>query len=186
MKKLIFVLLIVSFIVTSNVYANPATNSCGTENTKNSPYPCCDNDLNGSYLNKKDGNCTWWAWKKARDNWKVELNNWNNAYEWDKKAKNDKCEIKDTPQSDVIAQWNKTVKSCVKYKNGKCKEYKDVETGHVAWVHSVDYGKKRAWISEMQCLENKKDGGLNYRYSYYSNEFERYILRNGCKVKKEL
>ena len=47
------------------------SNTCAGETSPGNPY-CCP----GEDCCQDKGNCVWWAWKMARENWSVGLPNW--------------------------------------------------------------------------------------------------------------
>lgn len=88
------------------------------------PYPCCDNNRNGSFTDVKvpggDGNCTWYAWHKAREAKWVVPSTWGNAGNWCAKAAS-------------TAGWN--LSSAVTAGSIAC----NAKIGHVAWVRRAIY-----------------------------------------------
>ncbi|MEK7845733.1 MAG: CHAP domain-containing protein, partial [Nitrospinota bacterium] len=75
---------------------NAAINAAGTSSCGESygnPYPCC----------KNGGNCTWWAWKMAKENWRVSLPIWGDAYQWLNNAESSGYQTTPTPEVNSIA-----------------------------------------------------------------------------------
>ena len=97
------------------------------------PYPCCDNNSNGKATDSGDGNCTWYAWYKAKKEkgWTVP-SNWGNGGNWATNAsKTSGWKVTSTPTKNTIA----------------CNS----GLGHVAWVTSVSSDKKSITVSEQNC-----------------------------------
>jgi surface antigen len=97
------------------------------------PYPCCDNNSNGKATDSGDGNCTWYAWYKAKKekSWTVP-SNWGAGGSWASKAAN-------------TSGWKVT--STPKEKTIGCNS----KLGHVVWVTSVSSDKKKITVSEQNC-----------------------------------
>ena len=85
-----------------------AVDTCGSFTIKDNPFPCC------THTDKSKGNCTWWAWKKAMDQWKIAPVSKGNAGTW-ATNKSSKFSVSDKPRKDSIVEFS----------------------GHVAWVTSV-------------------------------------------------
>lgn len=97
------------------------------------PYPCCDNNANGKATDSGDGNCTWYAWYKAKKEkgWTVP-SNWGAGGSWaTNAAKTSGWKVTSTPTAKTIA----------------CNS----SLGHVAWVTSVSSDKKTMTVSEQNC-----------------------------------
>mgnify|MGYP002397728064 CR=1 FL=1 len=107
-----------------------AVDSCGGYTSKGNPFPCGGG-----------GNCTWWAWKMAKDNLKVDFPARGNANTWDDTARSKSSyKVSSTAASNAIAE-KESSPYCVSYDNkGKCKKFED--QGHVAFVTSVKKDKK--------------------------------------------
>lgn len=121
------------------------------------PYPCCDNNSNGKATDTNDGNCTWYAWYKAKNEkgWTVP-NNWGGAGGWCTKAGNTpgwKCDT--TPRVNTIA----------------CSS----SLRHVAWVTSVSSDKKTITVQEMNCKCPTACIGSGARTKSYSASSFKYI-----------
>lgn len=120
-----------------------ASGCCGYSSSDN-PYPCC-----GSL-----GNCTWWAWKQAKDEWSKKIPKWGDAKSWARNARASGYPVKSTPKKDTIG-----VNTWV------------AGTGHVVWVKSVS--GSTVSVTEMNwCSSCKKektypkswfDGGYIYK-----------------------
>jgi CHAP domain len=78
------------------------------------------------------GNCVWWAWKEAKDNWGVALPPWGNASKWAASAKSAGYTVSPTPAVGTIAVNTKVA-------NGD---------GHVTWVTALLTGA-RISVTEM-------------------------------------
>lgn len=112
--------------------AQGASSCCGYSSSSN-PYPCACSSKPST------GNCTWWAWKKAKDEWGKSLPSWGNAMYWASKAKSAGYPVKSTAASKTIG--------CNTWVAGY---------GHVAWVQSVS--GSNVSMSEMNyCSTCKKD-----------------------------
>ena len=99
----------------SVVYAANA-NYCGNQSSSGNPFSC-DPPSNG-------GNCTWWAWKMASENWRVDLPTRGNAAGWAKEAAQAGYRVSLAPAVGTIG-----VSSTL----GKY--------GHVFWVNSLNNGQ---------------------------------------------
>lgn len=86
-------------------------NNCGGQTSVGNPYRC-----------NNGGNCTWWAWKMAKDNWGIGLPGWSDARTWATSARNAGYQVSATPKVQTIGV-NTTLA------NG---------AGHVIWVNSVN------------------------------------------------
>lgn len=111
--------------------------SCGGNSSSGNPYPCCDNNGNSSSADQNDGNCTWWAWKMAKDNWGHSLPGWSNANTWDDYAR----PVNKT--SGYVVLPVPTIKSLA------VAETYGGSRGHVAWVTGTGSGS--VTVSEMNC-----------------------------------
>ena len=109
-----------------------AVDKCGGFTSKGDPFPCCT----GKGTN--DANCTWWAWKKAKDQWGEAPVSSGNAGTWSgKKGKN--FSVSTDARSPSVVEFG----------------------SHVAWVESVfnscdKKGKncvKKITVSEMNCFK---------------------------------
>ncbi|MFH1970871.1 MAG: DUF1566 domain-containing protein [Patescibacteria group bacterium] len=118
-----------------------ATSQCGDKaSVTTNPYPCCDNNFNNTN-DSCDGNCTWWVWNKAYENWNQELPRWGNAQDWAQKA-----ELAEVNRHLVSYKPAPNTIAC-RYVNGQ-KQY-----GHVAWVEDVSQDGLRVTVTEMNCFE---------------------------------
>jgi len=89
-----------------------AVDTCGGQTSIGNPLPCCSNG----------GNCTWWAWKKARDAGWYAIPT-GNAYTWDDTARQSPAyKVSATPTVGAIA-----VKETMT----------GYPLGHVGWVTGV-------------------------------------------------
>lgn len=96
-------------------------------------YPCCDNNTNKRATDPDDGNCTWYAWYKAKKvkGWVVP-SNWGWGGKWcDNASITLGWQVSPTPSENTIA--------CSSRLN------------HVAWVVRVSDDKKRITVEEMIC-----------------------------------
>jgi surface antigen len=114
---------------------------CGYSSSGN-PYPCsCSSKPN-------TGNCTWWAWKKARDEWGRNLPGWGDARYWADRARTGGYPVKSTAKAGTIA-----VSSTY---------------NHVCWVIAVS--GSTVTCSEMNwCLTCKRN--KNYSASFFNKGF---------------
>jgi hypothetical protein len=87
------------------------------------------------------GNCTWWAWKNAQDNWSQSLPWCTKAKAWARMARLYTWPVKKTPAPNTI---------CVNSTYGLY--------GHVAWVESVDgsYINVSEMIYCYSCKQNNR------------------------------
>lgn len=122
-----------------------AETSCGGYTSYENPYPC-------KSACSKNGNCTWWAWKSAKEIWGVSLPKWGNASSWAKNAKRAGYTVSFTPEVNTIAVSTR----------GK--------NGHVAWVTRI-VGASKIEVSEMAC--GSYDGAKIkiYSKSYFNGGF---------------
>lgn len=97
--------------------------ACGGEESAGNPFPCCDNG----------GNCTWYMWKKAKDEWGVELHRFGvlgNAAEWAAQARAGGIPSSTQPAVGTIAVNTTSLPNgCKNRSTGQT-----VPCGHVAWV----------------------------------------------------
>jgi surface antigen len=134
--------------------------SCGGYSSSVNRYPCCDNNSNGSFVDKTDGNCTWWAWKMVQDNWGHSLPAWGNAITWDDSAR----PINKT--SGYVVLPIPTARSIA------VSETYGGSRGHVVWVTGIGSGS--VTVSEMNC--DPKPILPNVRsWTYRSSTFQSYI-----------
>lgn len=131
-----FLFLAASLILCGTAQAQGFTGSatCSGESSPGNPYYCYRYDQ----VNSSGGNCTWLAWKYARENWGDPLGNfdpavrvsWGNANNWANAARSRGYVVDSLPARHTIAVSN-TLHSL----------------GHVAWVESVD--GDYVYVSEM-------------------------------------
>lgn len=145
-RKLLSGLLVLMF---SNVVL--AVDKCGDYPSDGNPFPCS----NG-------GNCTWWAWKMAKDSWGIDFPARGNANTWDDTALNKNYITRTVPMPGNIAQKNS---SPYKGDDGNWYDY-----GHVAFVTDVNYSTKTVYWSEM----NYGSWGVKNRSGSFSS-FDNYI-----------
>ena len=124
-----------------------AENTCLGQRSEGNPYGCFGN-----------GNCVWWAWKMAKENWGDPLIKWGDARLWADGALRANYKVSSTPARNTLAV-NTTVYSAAA---GRV-------TGHVAYV--VDLDATYVYVSEM----NYNSGVINYRKRYPRNWFQWYI-----------
>lgn len=106
-----------------------AVDSCGGQTSSGNPFPC------SSATTGKGGNCTWWAAKKANENWPVswsDLKMRGNANTWDDEALKwpNLYTVSPTPVPGSVA-----VDNSAPYQSCTTCPWEDY--GHVAWVQSV-------------------------------------------------
>lgn len=122
------------------------------------PYPCCDNDSNGSASGSTDGNCTWYAWYRARTTkgWVVP-GAWGNANLWCSRASADTTgwKVSSTPTVGTIA----------------C----SASLGHVAWVTAYNSSLGQITVAEMNCKCPTSCVGTGYRSKTYTASSFQYI-----------
>ena len=112
-------------------YTGPS-DQCGNQTAYGNVYPCCTNG----------GNCTWWAWKRAKEVWGVNLPNWGNPVTWTNYARNAGYKVSSMPAVNTIA----------------VRAY-----GHVAWVTKI-ISSTQIEVSEMNC-GNYASGWRTWKYS---------------------
>jgi surface antigen len=119
-----------------------AVSSCAGYTSSGNPYPCCTN-----------GNCTWWSWKMAKDNWGISLPSWGNAQSWATNAQNAGYTVSSSPAAGTIAVNTTASVGGVVY-------------GHVAWVTGVS--GSTITVTEMGC-DSWNGVRTNTYYSSYFN-----------------
>lgn len=124
-----------------------AEDTCMGQSSPGNPYGCY-----GS------GNCVWWAWKMAKENWGDPLAKWGDAKNWADRARDAGYTVSSWPAPNTIA-----VNTYV-YSPGA-----GYTTGHVAWVRQVD--ENYVYVSEM----NYGSGYINYLKKYPKSWFNWYI-----------
>jgi surface antigen len=144
-----------------------SSSTCGGESAAGNPFPCCDNG----------GNCTWWAWKTASENWGAPLSGSirGHARLWGDQARSAGYSVGQYPAVGTLAVRTQGT------------------FGHVAWVTQVDCAGRRVTVSEMNCcLADNQWCGTNSResasqpsiagprtHTYSSSFFSEYIYREG-------
>jgi len=124
-----------------------AESSCLNQTSSGNPYGCFGN-----------GNCVWWGWKMAKDNWGAPLPKWGDAKFWADGARDAGYSVNTTPKVNDLAV-NTTVFSPAA---GRV-------TGHVAYVQQVD--STYVYVSEM----NYATGTINFMKRYPKTWFNWYI-----------
>lgn len=156
MKRQIFgivFLLVACFGLTFSAFGQ-AMDKCNVYVSPGNPYPCCDND-GGGYLGTKDGNCTWWAWKRAKEVWgSMPINSsgnyvsWGSAGVWATNARNSGYQVLTSPAPESVGVRT---------------------TGHVVWVTTVNTDGTIG-TTEMNCgYPNLAQGGPKQYISTYFN-----------------
>jgi|SRR5215213_4947214 len=133
---------------------------CGGQSSTGNPYPCCDNNKNSSVGDSSDGNCTWWAWKMAKDNWGHSLPGWSNAKTWDDYAR------PINKASGYVVLPVPTARSIA------VSETYGGSFGHVGWVTS--FGSSSVTVSEMNCYSPPILPNVRSK-SYTRSTFQSYI-----------
>lgn len=126
-RPLILATLFAGMMVMSGVTLSAqASSTCGGQTENGNIYPCNPPCANSS-------NCTWWAWKEAKDFWGIPLPNWGNAGQsWITGAANSGYIISPVPATYTIAVNN--------------------SVGHVAWVKQIpNYSAMQVTVSEQNC-----------------------------------
>lgn len=135
---------------------------CGSINSDvgTSPYPCCDNTDNGSWTDTGDGNCTWFAWYKAKKikGWTVP-STWGGGGTWCARAA-------------VTTGWK--VSSVPAVGTIAC----GVSVGHVGWVAAVSTDKTRINLQEQNCRVSPWCIGSGVQNKYYNAPAFNYISKN--------
>jgi len=157
MKSLTYFFTIAIF---STVFIYPSatlargTDSCGGYTSTGNPFDCC------THKDKTAGNCTWWAWKQAKDNWGESPVSSGSPSSWVSNSKANKIFAVSTDvQNPSIAVSSAHVawvtgsydKCLSKDKKGKCTKY-----------------EKRITGTEMNCPDQyKAQGTFDYKASSY-------------------
>lgn len=146
MKKITITIsfLVVLFLASGSALAD---DRCLGQSSAGNPYGCFGN-----------GNCVWWAWKMAKDNWGDPLIKWGDARFWADGAMRAGYQVSSSPARNTIAV-NTTV-----FSSGAGRV-----TGHVAYV--VDLDANYVYVSEM----NYNSGAINYWKRYPKNWFQYYV-----------
>jgi surface antigen len=125
-----------------------------------SPYPCCDNTNNGKWTDSGDGNCTWYAWYKAKKlkQWTVP-SSWGGGATWCTRAATTAgWKVSSVPAAGTIA----------------C----GVSVGHVGWVFAVSADKTRINLQEQNCRVSPSCVGTGERSQFYNASSFNYISKN--------
>ncbi|NOU50673.1 CHAP domain-containing protein [Pseudoalteromonas sp. JBTF-M23] len=134
-----------------------AVNYCGGQTSINNPFECCTS------AKGVEGNCTWFAWKKAKDVWghALQLNDYpRHAYRWDV---NTYKAINKT--SGYIYRSTPTLNSVA------IQDSRNGSLGHVAWVTNID--GTQLTVQEQNCeSDNQYPNGIERN----SNFFNSYLL----------
>jgi len=146
MKRTIIALTLVSILFVASGKA-AAEDNCLGQSSPGNPYNCFGN-----------GNCPWWAWKMAKDNWGDPLRKWGDAKYWADGARNAGYTVDTTPAVNAIAVNPYVFSPAAGY-----------TTGHVAYVVNVD--STSVYVSEM----NYGSGVIHYWQKYPRNWFTWYI-----------
>jgi len=115
------------------------------------PYPCCDNNGDRKATGATDGNCTWYAWYKAKKimGWTVP-STWGGGGSWCTNASKTKgWKVSSVPAVNTIA----------------C----STSMGHVGWVAAVSTDKKSVTLEEMNCRVSPTCFASGLRTKTYTN-----------------
>lgn len=106
-------------------------NICGilNVNAATNPYP-----ETGPY----GPNCTWYAWKTAKEKIDITLPNWGNAKDWYNNAQKSGYEVGTTPKANSIVVW------------GDWTSY-----GHVGYIERVEENIIHVWDSTGPCIDEE-------------------------------
>jgi surface antigen len=146
MRKILFVVSIFTVLLVGQATVL-ADNSCLGQTSVGNPYSCFGK-----------GNCVWWGWKMAKDNWGDPLQKWGDAKYWADGARRAMYTVDSTPAVNTLAV-NTTVYSAAA----------GYITGHVAYVVGMD--STYVYVSEM----NYGSGTINYWKRYPRTWFNWYI-----------
>lgn len=149
MRNVLLGLIIGLFFATSAF----AVNTCGGYSSSGNPFPCCDNNGNGKTSDSIDGNCTWYAWKAAKDYWGQA-----------------------PPVTGAPSKWISQAKTSSKFTSTTTPTKNAIAVGitasnptHVAWVTSVSGSK--ITVNEMNCGGKYKSGKKSATYSASSFKY---------------
>lgn len=143
----------------SGIYSNVgvlldvAASSCGGIYDSANPFPCCSNG----------GNCTWWAWHMAHNNWGITATNspsLRDARFWASDASANGFPVTPSPAVNTIAVNTTASVGGIVY-------------GHVAWVEQVV--GDTVIVSEMVCGGGY---GPTYNKSYSASYFNGGFIHN--------
>lgn len=142
LKNILILLINVIFISEVNAASNPynQTSSYGT-------------------------NCTWYAWKMAKEKAGVSLPGWGNAKDWYKDAKADGYSVGTKAASNSIVVW------------GTWTSY-----GHVGYVEKVEGDTIFAWDSTGPCIDEEDQEYIECMANGVSEESDRICRANAKKT----
>jgi surface antigen len=146
MKRTIVIISLLSMLFLAHGSAR-ADNSCLSQSSSGNPYGCFGN-----------GNCVWWGWKMAKDNWGDPLLKWGDAKNWADGARNAGYRVDNVPAVNALAVNTYVFSAAAGY-----------ITGHVAYVVAMD--SSSVYVSEM----NYGSGSINYSKKYPKSWFNVYI-----------
>ncbi|WP_462156411.1 CHAP domain-containing protein [Pseudoalteromonas piscicida] len=131
-----------------------AVDYCGGQTSINNPFPCCTS------ADEVEGNCTWFAWKKAKDVWghSLQLNDYpRHAYRWDVDS------YKAINKSSGYIYRREPALNSVAIRDSRNGDY-----GHVAWVANID--GNNLTVQEQNCESNNQyPNGIVRNRSFFNN-----------------
>ncbi|MDX6405801.1 MAG: hypothetical protein QOH70_3256 [Blastocatellia bacterium] len=146
-KMSLVVMLLTLFVALASAQAVLADDNCLGQSSPGNPYGCFGN-----------GNCVWWGWKMAKDNWGDPLRKWGDAKNWADGARNANYTVDTVPAINTLAVNTYVYSAAAGY-----------ITGHVAYVVGMD--NTYVYVSEM----NYGTGTINYWKKYPKSWFNWYI-----------
>ncbi|TMP83305.1 hypothetical protein CWB73_02195 [Pseudoalteromonas phenolica] len=150
--------------VFSTMFASQALQAqerCGNFTSSGNPFPCCDNNKNGSELDSVDGNCTWFAWKMAKDNWGYSLEQRTSAWRWDM----DHHRAQNRESGYIFSKIPKPGTVAIQDRSSKNRY------GHVAWIDEV-YGNQLL-VKEQNCFKEEQNEDGIFRPK---SDFNTYLM----------
>jgi len=142
--KILFLLLIISVLKTT--YVNAASN----------PYKA-----SGPY----GTNCTWYAWKMAKEKGGVELLTLGDAKSWYSNAKNKGYLVGTTPKANSIIVWANWT-----------------DYGHVGYVEKVEGNILHVWDSSASCIDKEDEAYNDCIENSVSEESDKICYANAKQI----
>lgn len=110
-------------------------------------------------------NCTWYAWKMAKEKANVSLPNWGNAKDWYKNAQKSGYKVGSDAKANSIVVW------------GTWTSY-----GHVGYVESVKNDKIYVWDSTGPCNDESDPEFIACIENAYDEQSDRLCYQNSKDI----
>lgn len=147
-RGIVTTLVVAVAVLLTAASSHAGANYCGGYSSAGNPFACCDNNGDGTMDSSIDGNCTWWAWREAKNDWGKTPPVTGGPSSWISQAKAKGFKTSSTPAKKTIGVksnhvvWVKDVQARMEWNKKKKK-----------WV---DSGQKDIIVSEMNCGPGKK------------------------------